>query len=105
MTLNKLYEEHQAWLEWARDLATVHWVLSEENKDDLPKMVNDVIQEILRESDEPALSKTAAKAQLCDEIARGYHHIKENFMETTSYFLMPSALEWLDRYDEVDKRT
>lgn len=65
---HKKAESFDELLEWARDLATVHWVLNEANKDDIRALINDVIQQMLSEADDPAISLIARKAKLLDEL-------------------------------------
>ena len=61
--------QRDEWLERIRDLATIHWTLSEANADDVPKMVADTIIQLQHEWDDPAVSEVAAKAALADRLA------------------------------------
>lgn len=67
-TLEAQARRANEWLEWARDLATVHWVLSEANHDDLPQMVQGSIRQMLTEWTDPAVSEVVARAARAERL-------------------------------------
>ena len=86
--------ERDSLLEWARDLATVHWTLSEANHNDVRMMVEDSIQQMLREWNDPKVSEQAATAEMVDVV--------EAKLERYEAALRPylAAYESLERLDK-----
>ena len=93
------------WLTYATDLAVVHWTLSEANSGDLPAIIEDTLAELLRKFDDPAVSRTAAKAALVVE-AKAKTYIDHRHSCALNYQRHQCSCgfdDWLARYDALEE--